>query len=106
MTTLAHPFIRTPRVAIAKPKSSISVREESRWILFLLPTFVAAAVFFAIAMATKDGVWLGPALVLGPIAMMFALIYLAISSDSNVERAGRPTTICIFVPELRLAHVR
>src|SRR5579885_3459573 len=70
MSSIALPT-RTARREVAAPAP---VLEEHRWLALLLPTFGAGSSFSA--------------LVLGPIAMMFAFIYLCISSDSNGETAS------------------
>ena len=85
MTTIAHPSLRAPRPRVVEVESAIapSVREEHRWLLVLSPSFVAAALFFALAIAT-GAMWLiGPAVILGPILMMLGFIYLCISTDAN-----------------------
>jgi|GEM_PF-4887439 hypothetical protein len=86
MSSIALPT-RAARREVAAPAP---VLEEHRWLSLLLPTFGAGALFFALAIATHAEWLLGPALVLGPIAMMFAFIYLCISSDSNGETASPP----------------
>ena len=85
MTTIAHPSLRAPRprAVEVEPAHAPSVLEEHRWLLVLSPSFVAGAVFFALAIAT-GAMWLiGPAVILGPILMMFCFIYLCISTDAN-----------------------
>ena len=83
-TTVLTPRLRAPRPrAEVEPSHEVVLREEHRWELLLVPSFCTAAIFFALAIETNVIYFMGPAVVLGPIAMMFALIYLCISSDSN-----------------------
>jgi len=83
-TTVLTPRLRAPRPrAEVEPAQEVVLREEHRWELLLVPSFCAAAIFFALAIGTGASWFMGPAIVLGPIAMMFAIIYLCISSDSN-----------------------
>jgi hypothetical protein len=57
--------------------------ELDRWLMFLVPPFAFSAAFFAAAIGTGQAWLMAPALVLGPMAIIFALIYLGISSDAN-----------------------
>jgi hypothetical protein len=60
--------------------------ELRRWVFGLGTPFVLAAVFFGAAISTENQNWIGPAVVLGPILMMFAFIYLLLTSDANSAR--------------------
>ena len=82
-TTVVTPSLRAAPKAEAQRPARSRLREDQRWVLFLAPTFVAAALFFALSMATEATWLIGIAVMLGPIAMIFAFIHLCISSDSN-----------------------
>ena len=86
MSTLVQPALRAPRPRTVTPeadRAAREIREEHRWFLWLAPSFVSAAIFFGLAVGTGMVGFMGPAVVFGPIAMMFAVIYLCVSSDSN-----------------------
>jgi hypothetical protein len=60
--------------------------EQHRWELLLIPSFVTAAILFALAIGTGTLWPMAPAVVFGPIAMAFVLIHLCVSADSNGPR--------------------
>jgi len=83
-TTAPSPSLRRhPRRVEAARSTSVEVAEEHRWVRLLVVPFTAGATFFAIAIATGTGWPMGVAVVLGPIALIFAFIYLCISCDAN-----------------------
>ena len=82
-STVVTPSLRVAPKAEAQRPARTRLREDHRWVLWLTPTFLAAALFFALSLATEASWLIGLAVVLGPIVMIFAFIYLCISSDSN-----------------------
>ena len=66
------------RRAVADPSADIR-----RWVFGLGIPFTFGAVFFGAAIGTGNQNLLAPAIVLGPILMMFAFILLCIGSDTN-----------------------
>ena len=57
--------------------------ELHRWLTFLTVPFVLSAVFFAASIGTGTEWLMAPALLFGPMLIIFSLIYLGLSSDSN-----------------------
>ena len=95
MSTLVHPPVRQAPPRIAEPTpleageieelSPITTRETHRWVALLVIPFVLGAVFFGIAIGF-DMQWpMAPAFLLGPLPLITAYIYLALSSDANSE---------------------
>jgi len=84
-TTLVEaPPLQAP--AVEPPEEDLSgLAEEHRWMRFLLPPFVVAAAFFALAIGT-DSQWpMVFAFVLGALPVIFAFVYLALSSALRDE---------------------
>ena len=61
-------------------RARMNVIEEHRWLWFLVPAFIATAVFFALAIGTGSQWWMIPAFVLGIIPIIAAFLYLGLSS--------------------------
>lgn len=71
------PAVATPSV------HDEAAAEKRRWLLMLIAPFVVGASFFAAAIGTGK-VWLiGPAMLIGVMCIIFAFIYLILSSNSN-----------------------
>lgn len=67
---------------------AVGLQEMRRWMAWLgIPTLVAA-VFLALALAGAGAWFLFPAIVIGPGFGGLALIWLAISSDTNGVHAS------------------
>ena len=82
-----------PFTGLSRPQSApvfevpaaVAETEEKRWMRMLLPPFLVSSVFFGAAIGT-GALWLiGPAMALGPGLIIFGLVYLALTSDSNAE---------------------
>ena len=86
---LHAPHFRRPRpveVQVepgAEVAAGVTAVEQHRWLACLAAPFTAMAAFLAASMASGDERYMIAVVVLGPIAMMVLLIYLAISSDAN-----------------------
>ncbi len=57
-------------------------QEQNRWLLLLAPSLIVAAACFGGALAGPAWLMAG-ALVAGPMFLIFALIYLSLSTDTN-----------------------
>ena len=78
---LVKPLLQS--VAVAPASRAEASKEETRWLALLLPLFAIGAAFFAVAVGTGT-VWLiGPAIGIGVMCLIFAFIYLMLTSDSN-----------------------
>jgi type IV secretory pathway VirB6-like protein len=76
------PLLQSVAVAPTS-RDEASSKEEKRWLALLLPLFAIGAAFFAAAVGTGT-VWLiGPAIGIGVMCLIFAFIYLILTSDSN-----------------------
>jgi hypothetical protein len=95
MSTLAHPPLRQAPPPIVEPTplasaeieelSPVTTRETNRWLFLLVIPFVLGAVFFGIAIGFDIEWPMAPAFLLGPLPLISAYIYLALSSDANNE---------------------
>ena len=94
MSTLVHPPLRqapSTIVAAAPPaveieeRTQFSVREMHRWVGLLVIPFILGAVFFAIAIGFDVQWAMAPAFLLGPLPLISAYIFLALTSDANSE---------------------
>ena len=71
-----------PETAISRTREH-ETTEETRWILALGAPFAVAATFFMAAVGTGITWMIIPAIVAGPGAGVIALVFLALSSDTN-----------------------
>jgi hypothetical protein len=63
--------------------ANVAAKELRRWIAWLGSSLILAAVFTAIALAGGGAWFILPAIIVGPGIGGVALIWLAISSDTN-----------------------
>jgi hypothetical protein len=81
-TTVARPATPAATQASTEP---ITQAETNRWLLLLVIPFVLGAAFFGLSIALDTGWPMAPAFLLGPLPLISAYIYLALTSDSNNE---------------------
>jgi hypothetical protein len=81
---------RQPIAALVEPApvATIAIRdegvaEEHRWFFMLLVPFAVGATFFAAAIGTGNEYFIGPAIFFAVMCLIFAFIYLALTSESN-----------------------
>lgn len=92
MSTLAAPPVRDAAIveplllprAEPEPEGPASPAAH-RWEFFLVPAFVLAAFFFALALALNEQWPMVPAFLLGWLPLILGYIYLSLSGDSNAE---------------------
>ncbi len=76
------PLFDTPAAAV-RPAPDEAAAEQRRWLLMLITPFIVGASFFAAAIGTGK-VWLiGPAIGIGVMCVIFAFIYLILTSSSS-----------------------
>jgi hypothetical protein len=74
---------RAPRPAYAPPVETPPPSGASRWFLVLGVPFVLGAGFFGLAIGL-DAEWpMVPAVLLGPVLLISAYLYLSLTSDTN-----------------------
>jgi hypothetical protein len=78
-----------PVIEVARPAEDtssaleIETTEEHRWLHWLVPPFVLGAAFFALAIGTGWEYFMAPAMALGIAPIIFAFVYLGLSSDTE-----------------------
>jgi len=72
-----------PSVVSPPDHAPEAVAEEHRWLLLLTTPFLLGAAFFALAVGTGQLWLMGPAMVLGPGALIAMFVYLGLSSEAN-----------------------
>ena len=78
----------TPRPhleAVYEVPLQVADREVRRWMTMLLPPFIVAAICFAAAISSGILWLIGPAMFFGPGLMIFSMVYLSLTSNSNGE---------------------
>jgi threonine/homoserine/homoserine lactone efflux protein len=75
-------------LTVTTVEAAVAAKELRRWLTWLGGSMLAACVFTAAALAGL-GAWLiAPAIIVGPGVGGIALIWLALSSDTNGATAG------------------
>lgn len=93
------PRTAAPNVSLLRPNPSVPVAnaatvetptgrdeaaaEERRWLVTLLIPFALGATFFAAAIGTGNVLLIGPAILGSVMCLIFAFIYLALTSEAN-----------------------
>jgi hypothetical protein len=70
-------------VTVSTVEAAIAAKEMRRWVTWLGGSMIGACVFTALALAGLGAWLLAPAIVIGPGVGGIALIWLALSSDTN-----------------------
>jgi hypothetical protein len=78
---VAPPVVAAPLEAA----EAFPATERHRWFLLLGISFVVGAAFFGLAIGLDKEWPMAPAFLLGPLVMIAAYIYLALTSESNTE---------------------
>ncbi len=73
----------TAEQQVAERADEAAAAELMRWTIFLGVPFLASAAFFAAAIGTGQAWLISGALVTGPGLLIFAFIYLGLTSDTN-----------------------
>ena len=68
---------------ISTVESAVHAKEMRRWIAWLGGAMIGSAIFTAIALAGGGAWFILPAILVGPGVGGIALVWLAISSDTN-----------------------
>jgi hypothetical protein len=84
--------------------AQVATEELRRWIAWLGSSLILAAVFTALALAGGGAWFILPAIIVGPGIGGIALIWLALSSDTNgpalhVSAAAEPRADALAVAE-------
>ena len=74
---------REPTAPLLEAAPDVAVAEERRWFLTLVVPFILGAIFIAAGFATGNVLWIAPAMLTGVMCLIFAFIYLALTSESN-----------------------
>jgi hypothetical protein len=70
-------------LTVSTVEAAVAAKEMRRWVAWLGGSMLGACVFTAAALAGLGAWLLGPAIVVGPGLGGIALIWLALSSDTN-----------------------